>query len=358
MIPFSMRILVLTTNVDLPESHIFVGLAERGVEFVICCDKESPNREFLISKGFDVRDISLPSRFSLSAIKHIRTLVGDGNFDIIHSYNSRALTNALFATSKHKKAKHVTYRGTVGHLGRLDPTSWLSFFHPRLSKIVCVSNAVRKYLLSKNIDPKKLVTIYKGHNIRWYQESETLSLTEFGIPSGSFVICCAATMRPVKGVSVLLEAFTKLTHLRDVHLLLIGNVKDPKIKDIYKDSKAVHFTGFRRDVAKFLKATDLFVMPSLAREGLPKAAIEAMCLGVPPIVSDVGGLPELVENNVSGLVIAPGDSTALARAIEKLYTDQKLRVMLGTNAVKQIQNKFSVEHSIEQTHALYLELVS
>ena len=99
-------------------------------------------------------------------------------------------------------------------------------------------------------------------------------------------------------------------------------------------------------------------MPSLAREGLPKAVIEAMCLGVPPIVSDVGGLPELVENNVSGIVVPPHDSSALARAIEQLYLDWPLRQSIGQNAIRQIQNKFSIENSIQQTYSLYQGLVS
>ena len=99
-------------------------------------------------------------------------------------------------------------------------------------------------------------------------------------------------------------------------------------------------------------------MPSLEREGLPRAVIEAMCLGVPPIVTDVGGMPELVEDGKSGRVVPPGNPRALADAMIAILIDRDLRDTCGQNARLRIEEHFNIKTTITRMATLFEETLS
>jgi glycosyltransferase involved in cell wall biosynthesis len=120
----------------------------------------------------------------------------------------------------------------------------------------------------------------------------------------------------------------------------------------------VHRLGFRQDAPSITAACDVFVLPSVKREGLSRSLIEAMAYGVAPVVTDCGGSPELVEQGVSGIVVPVRDAAALANAIEQLARDSKLRDRYGHAARKRIDSDFKIENTIEQTINVYTELVT
>jgi glycosyltransferase involved in cell wall biosynthesis len=99
------------------------------------------------------------------------------------------------------------------------------------------------------------------------------------------------------------------------------------------------------------------VLPSLRREGLPKTVIEAMAYGVPTIVTDVGGSPELVQHEISGIVVPPGDAQALAAAIATLWRQPELARAYGRKGQERIEREFSNRTTVARTAALYRELV-
>jgi glycosyltransferase involved in cell wall biosynthesis len=109
----------------------------------------------------------------------------------------------------------------------------------------------------------------------------------------------------------------------------------------------VHFTGYRIDAPAIVRSCDVFVMPSRAREGLPKAVLEAMAQGVPPVVSAVGGLPEVVRDQVSGLVVPPAAPRPLAEAVIRVVNDTQLRTMLSRGARATVAGDFSIERTVE-----------
>ncbi len=163
-------------------------------------------------------------------------------------------------------------------------------------------------------------------------------------------------MRPVKGVDVFLRAMASLPPDANVHVLLIGEVRDNAIMAMANDptiTKRVHFTGYRKDAPVLAGACNAFVMPSVEREGLPRAVIEAMAQRVPAIVSNVGGMPELVEDGLSGLVIPPRDHKALASAIMALVTEPERCKALGEAARFRIETVFNIDTTIEKMEALF-----
>jgi glycosyltransferase involved in cell wall biosynthesis len=297
-------------------------------------------------------------RLDLWAARELRRLLLAFEPQVLYAPRNSTLSIALIA-SRGLAAKVVGYRGTIGHLSRWDPASQLTYFHPRVDRIVCVSEAVRRYLLGLNLAPGKLVTIYKGHDVAWYDAPGRASLDLPGLPAGAFVAGFTGSIRPVKGVDVLLRAMRLLDPGRNIHLLLVGDVRDRAITRLAADPAIrgrVHLTGFRRDAARLAGACDAFVMPSVEREGLPRAVIEAMAQRVAPIVTRVGGMPELVVDGECGLVVPPRDPSALADAISALAADRPRCRALGERARRRITEAFHIDTTISKMSALFREL--
>ncbi len=108
------------------------------------------------------------------------------------------------------------------------------------------------------------------------------------------------------------------------------------------------------DAAKYLKAFDIFVLPSV-KEGLPYAILEAMAAGLPIVATKVGGIPEMITDGESGLLVPPKNPEALATAIEKLIAAPELRARLGQNAAAVADAKFSLQEMLQKTRQIYLK---
>jgi glycosyltransferase involved in cell wall biosynthesis len=168
-------------------------------------------------------------------------------------------------------------------------------------------------------------------------------------------------MRRIKGVQFLLEAARYIDPALPVHFVLIGSgmnsAENRRIINSGPFNDRFHLLGFRKDVYELIAACDLYVQPSLS-ESLSRSVMEAMCLKVPCVVSDAGGLVELIENEKSGLVVAKGNARALAGAIEKLINDPVLRKNYAASAFERMQKIFSVENMVANTRKFYEKIIS
>lgn len=360
-----MRILYVFTKIDRGECYTVLGMHERGVEAIVACQPDAHLKERLTESGIPVHILSFSSRRDRQAIVKLRELIESTQPDIVHVFTKLALSNTLVAI-KGQRARLVAYRGIVGNLSYLDPTSWMSFLNPRVDRIICVAEAIRKYMLTLRlfrlrIPPHKVVTVHKGHEVEWYTQEEKADLGAIGVPAGSLVVGCVARMRPRKGVPVLIKAFGQLPEELGTHLVLIGKIEDSRIAKAIARSPAkerVHVLGFRPDAAKLAGALDVLVLPSLRREGLPRAVIEAMAQRIPVIVTDSGGSPELLEDFKSGRIVPPNDADSLAEAMEQILSDQAMAERYGDAAQKRIKEHFNVDQTVEKTLAIYYELLA
>jgi len=354
-----LRALAVTSYPDRPEAETFIGLHRRGVELSVCLAPDAVHFDRLVAAGIDVRPLSFRGRVDRNAIESIRSLLRSRRFDVLHLFNNRAVVNGLIA-ARGNELRIIAYRGIVGNESFLNPFSWMRYLNPRVDNIVCVAEAVRQSFLSMGmpgfrIRRDKPVTIYKGHSLDWYSDPP-VDRSSFGIPSEAFVVGCVANWRPRKGVDVLLDAFERVANDAPIHLLLAGNMSHERLHrriDASTHRERIHVLGFRDDAPAVIAACDVAVLPSVKREGLAKTVIEAMAYGVPPIVTDCGGSPELVESGISGIVVPVRDAEAIARAIELLYTKPELRLKFARAAKERIGSKFRIEDTIEQTYALY-----
>ncbi|MGH1486221.1 MAG: glycosyltransferase family 4 protein [Cellvibrionaceae bacterium] len=355
--------LIVTSNSDRPETHLFVGLYKAGIDIEVLCPPSAPHRQILIDAGIPVYDLVLKKRFDRSGIAIIKQHLLRKSFDIIHAFNNNTVSNSLMAAKGHD-IRFIAYRGIEGNVSYWDPFSWTTYLHPRVDKIVCVANAIRDYFHEMSIfgikkPVSKALTIYKGHDKSWYQYNE-VDLSNFGIPNDAFTVGCIVNDRPRKGLDQLILAAKLLPIDTPIHFVLIGNINKKELLEQIRQSpykEKIHLLGFREDAPEIIKACDVCILPAIKREGLPKGIIEGMIQGVAPIVTNAGGSPELIEDGKSGLIIPPLSPQAIADAIKKLYSDTYLLQSIKENAQLRIETDFHVSATIKQHLVLYQKLI-
>ncbi len=359
------RVLCITDRSDRPETELFIGLKKAGVDITVIANPTGKHYLRLKESGTVAHDLILKSRFDVPGIRFIRKLLTRNHFDILYCFNNPAASNALLA-SRGMSLKIMTYRGVIGNIGFLSPASWTTHLSPRVNRIVCVCDAVRDHILSMRlfsmkIDPQRVVTIYKGHDLNWYRQPAA-DLSEFDIPSNAFTVGFAGRNRLNKGIDVLIRSAEFLPEGVPVHFVLLGQLADDvRLKKLIDQSplrRNFHLPGWRDDAPAVAGACDAFVLPTINREGLSRAVIEAMAYGTPPIVTRVGGPTEIVEDQRSGFVVPPKNPRAIASAIMELYNHPELKKKMGEQAKLRIQNQFNIATTIIKTKQLFEQLMA
>lgn len=360
-----MKILAASAYLDTwislrPEAALFAGLVARGHEVTVATQGHESHRRWLRDAGVRILDVYPRRKLSLSAIRAYRTELRQGAYDIAYGMNSRTISNLAVALQG-LPTRFVTYRGTASGMYRRDPTSYLTHLHPRVDAICCVSKAVERVVRQRVWRRGVIVsTVYKGHDLDWFPPA-TASLGEFGIPAGAFVIACIANARPHKGLSLLLAAADRVLVHPEVHLLLIGRGVSAEpytgLREASRWKERIHLLGHRSDAASLLAGASLYVQPSRSGEGLPKTVIEAMAQSVPAIVSDAGGMPELVVHGESGWVVARDSLPQLADALEFAYEQRDLLPAMGASARERIGREFSTSRTVEGHISLFESLL-
>lgn len=359
-----MRVLFLTKNSDRPESASIIGLRDNGVEVTVMADTRSTHVQRLKENGIDVRDRTWESSLDFSALRSIRQFVVENSVDIVHAYTNRTVLHMVLATRK-LPVRLVAYRGVIGNVSWWSPLSWFRFLNPRISRIICVAEGIRQYLLSLQLmglklDPNRVVTIHKGHDLDWYRESPA-DLTQFGVPPDAMVVTCSSRLRPRKGLWELVRALGLTDQSRNIHLLFLGHKGNDSLRQEVAqlpNPERVHFAGFLDNAPAVMAASDVCALPVLDGEGLSRAVIEAMAYSVPAIVTPVGGNTELIVDGECGLVVQIGNEKELAAAMEALYDDPDLRRQMGQAARKRIETQFRNSDTVQQTLQLYREILS
>ncbi|MEM8497761.1 MAG: glycosyltransferase family 4 protein [Pseudomonadota bacterium] len=360
-----MKLMVVTTDIDHVEPYQFLGAKQKGAEVTVLCASNCTNLELFSGNDIPVQKVAFKGKRNRGNIDTIRQAIDSFEPDIVHVLRKQALLSTIPAMSN-SEAKLIAYRGIVGNLSFFDPFSLLSFLHPRIDRIVCVAEAIRAHFLKMGfgpvrLSPRKVITIHKGHVTEKYNAVPDIDLKQYGIPADYQVIGFCGAMRPRKGIDILVRAFSEMRREK-VALLLVGDLRDKKAKQAIAASKkrGLIFTIGKVEQHAALSingAIDVTTMPSIKREGLPRALIEAMGQGTPAVVTRVGGSPELVEHGNCGFVVPPGDIAAFATALDELLDEQTCSRM-GEQAQKRIHNHFDVTATIERNWALYQELLS
>lgn len=358
------RVLCVNGESDPAETGSFIEMHKKGIDLTVITWPDTVNFKALKAAGVTVIPYRLSWKLSLAGIRFMRAELKRTRYDILHMLDKRATMNGLLASTG-MKLKLIAYRGIIGNLAYWSPQSWLYLLNPRIDRIICVCEAIRQYLLDLGMPGLRLrrdvpVTIRKGHSPALYDGAGE-DLGQFGIPDDAFVVACTARGIPRKGIPVLLDAIDGLSPGLNIHVLLAGTNMDNELhrKLVASNSYSgnIHLYGFLPRMPWILKSVDVSVLPSLKREGLPRAMLEAMLAGVVPVVTNSGGSPELVVPDESGFVVEPGSAVAIRDKILELYNDRDLCRRMSEAATARVLTEFTIEKTADETIAVYEELL-
>jgi glycosyltransferase involved in cell wall biosynthesis len=365
-----LKLLHICHTSDRGESAWIIGMHRLGMQVRVFGQLESPYIQAMVDAGIQVSGVSWKKRIDRDVLEQIRSTIAEQGTDIVHSLNSRSTLHMVLATRKLPRRvrppKLVAYLGVIGNVAWWSPISWFRFLNPRIDRIICVAEGVRRYLLDEvrllglKLDPKKVVTIHKGHKLEWYS-AQPADLAELGIPAGAMVVTVVSRLRPRKGLAELVRALGLTDPQRNIHLLFLGHKGNHEMHQEARrlpHPERVHFGGYRTDAPAIGAASDVCCLPVLFGEGLSRSVIEGMAYGVCPLVTAVSGNTELVVDGVCGLVVPPADEPALARAMEWLYDHPEERRRMGAAARHRIDTQFRTEDTLQATLALYRELMA
>jgi len=244
-----MRVLYITKNSDRPESATIIGMHDRGVEVSVMADTRSPHVQRMQAAGITVHDMPLEKKLDRAALKTIRRTVVEQGVDIVHAFTNRTVLHMVLAT-RGLPVRLVAYRGVIGNVSWWSPLSWYRFLNRRISRIICVAEEIRRYLLDLRLfglrlHPARVVTINKGHDLAWYTDAPA-DLGQFGIPEGAVVFTSSSRLRRRKGLWELVRALGLTDPARNIHLLFLGHEGDDSLRaEIARihHPERVHFAG-------------------------------------------------------------------------------------------------------------------
>lgn len=242
---------------------------------------------------------------------------------------------------------------------------WVDRLLYRLSDRILVPSQESKRVVAStdHIPSNRLSVIYNGVDIEQFKSRNDAADTrrELGVPANAILVGYVGRLSPEKGgQDILIRAISKVrqTHA-NVCLLVVGDGPlRPGLEKLAADlDEPIIFTGLRADIARILGAMDIFVLPSL-HEALPIAALEAMATRLPVVATRVGGNPEVVEHEKTGLLVPPNDETALYEAIMRLITEPATASRLASAAQSHVQANFTLDQMARRVEAVYAELAA
>jgi glycosyltransferase involved in cell wall biosynthesis len=278
--------------------------------------------------------------------------------DLIHAHSTKAgLIVRFWSALLNFKPVIFTAHGWAFTEGRKYWKRWLLAKIEKIAaivttKIICVSNHDKELALKFKVAPlEKLTVVYNGVDPKPFLNAQR------NRTDSKVIVTFVGRLAPPKDLTMLLKAVKPLAGI-EVLIVGDGELRKEVEKYILKNglSKKVFLLGEREDVPEILVNSDVFVLPS-RWEGLPFTIIEAMMAGLPVIASKVGGVPELVDDGITGFLVPPGDYRSLAQAIQKLVDDKNLREVMGKNGREKALKLFTVERMLSETAKVYDEVL-
>jgi glycosyltransferase involved in cell wall biosynthesis len=353
------------------EKHVIIlctGLRELGYHNIIVCP-EGKFAQLMRSLGFKVYGVDLRNR-QWSAIWQIKRIAQAEKVDIVHTHHYYADKRGLIA-AKLAKSPHIVT--TIHNYINLDDyakpkkINFPHWFRNTLvthfsDRIITVSEATTKHTIKQlRISPAKVFTVHNGVELedieKIAKEKREKVRQEFNInPAGKYV-AIIARLDAEKGHKYLFQAIPLIAgDIPELKLLVLGegyaNAELKASAQAMGIADRVVFTGLRDDVPAIVSWMDVVVIPSLI-EGFGLAAIEAMALAKPVIASRVGGIPEIVVDDETGMLVPPKEPVALARAIGKILQNRKLAEQMGQKGKQRVNEKFNSRLFVKKTLAVY-----
>ena len=339
-----------------------LGLRALGHRTLLVAHSEGVLRQ-RAKEGLDLLPLAPKTEMDLTAAWRLSRIVKQLKPDIIHAHDPHAVAMAALALSmstQPAKPPLVAARRVDFHLKGNALSRWK---YRQVDCFVCASDAIRQMLIGDGVPPARTVTVHEGIDIERVDAAEPANLHgEFWLPHHAPIVGNVAALVGHKGQKHLIEAARLvLPQLPDARFIIAGEGElrpalERQIKDHHLE-KHVLLAGFRPDVLSVHKAFDIFVMSSVT-EGLGTSLLDAMAAGKPIVATRTGGIPEVVVDGETGLLVPPRDEEALADAIVRLLKDANLRRTMGEAGRARARDLFSVERMVQNTLNVYQRIAA
>lgn len=344
-----------------------LALREAGWESVVVNfwdEEEAPIARKVAAAG--VRYVCIPSRGKLDwhAVGALRKLIGDRSV-VVHSHGYKADLYSLIAARRERRPVVTTVHGWTSENLKvklyegLQSVTWRFF-----DRVICVSESYRKVARRRGVPEARLARIPNGIKPGYAapvaeREREGLRAT-LGIAARDTVVAIIGRLGIEKGHHLFVEGARRLlaSGSEAVFLIIGEGAERSRIEGLIGAGGLggrVKLLGHRDDVARLYSVIDVLAICSV-REGLPNVLLEAMLNGIPAVATAVGGIPEVVQSGVNGVLAAPGDDEGHIRALEALVADPGRRAQLGRAARETILREYLFDRRMERIMAIYAAL--
>lgn len=335
------------------------GMMARGHEVWIAAPPESRIAQATRRKGIPLVPVGLRRPWPLRDIVRLRASIRDLAIDVVNTHSSwDSWVGGLAARLARTRVRVVRTR----HLSTRIGSSRLSrILYTRVADhIVCTGEAIRQQMIRENgFPPARITSVVTGvdsSTLRPVQDAGSVRAA-LGVAPGTPLVGTLSTLRSWKGHLHLLEALALLRVTRDIRGLLVGDgpyeeVIRSRIKDLRLEA-AVTMAGHREDVADLLLAMDVFAFPSTANEGVPQAVLQAMALRRPVVASNLGGIPEVVRDGETGLLVPPRDAGALAQGLARVLDDPVGAAERTEKAAGLVRGAYTLEVMLDKMEGVY-----
>ena len=306
----------------------------------------------------------------LIALLSLWRIFRNGRFDLVHTHTAKA--GALGRLAARMAGSGSVVHTPHGHniYGYFSPAAtkniiriekWLS---KRTDKIIALTELEKDdYIKSKIAAPEKIEVIYQGLELDRYtcDSKDSIALKKaFNVPSGENVVGMIGRLEEVKGPAYFIDmAAEVLKKFPGTKFIIAGDGSLRQKLEAQAGALGIGprvvFAGWRDDVPELISIVDVLVMPSL-NEAVGMAAVEAQAEGVCVVATRVGGIPEVVKDRVTGLLVEPANAQALADAVSSLLSDKAARDRMGGEGRNRVRGKFDAWEMTRETSNLYIEL--
>jgi len=286
--------------------------------------------------------------------------------DVLHAHDPHGVAMAALALSMgagasggHGRSPALVASRRVDF--RLKNNSFSRWKYRQVDSFIAASEAIRRLLLDDGIPAERVVTVHEGIDLDHVHAAPPVNVHEaFWLPHHAPVVGNIAALVPHKGQRYLIEAARMVVRqVPDVRFIILGEgeLREQLERQVHEHrlEKHVLLPGFRTDVLGCLKSFDIFVMSSVT-EGLGTSILDAMACARPVVATSTGGIPEIVQDGRTGLLVPPRDASELASAIVRLLNDEGMRTRLGEAGEFRVRQRFTVERMVEETAAVYARL--
>jgi glycosyltransferase involved in cell wall biosynthesis len=332
------------------------GMLERGHQVTLLCPIEA--NIFSAARKRHINVVDLPiGRKKPGGVLALRAWLKSQPVDIINTHSSTdSWLAALAAATLKNPPPLIRTRHISASISKNASTRWLYCRATR--HIVTTGEALRRQLIDANgFDPARITSVPTGIDLsRFVPGDRWRARAQLGLPLDTTVIGIVATLRDWKGHRYLIDAFARMAASNALLLIIGDGPQLPKLKEQINAlaiSEKILMPGNQEDVAAWLQAMDVFVLPSYANEGVPQALLQAMACGLPVITTPVGSILEAVTQEETGLIVEPQQAEPLRFAIERLLRDQALRTRLGEAAHRKALESFGIGAMLDNMERVF-----